>query len=163
MAIAVIPTTRCPTHASPPSPAASTTPQTSMPRVKGGVAMTAATPPRHRAMSPKFSDAAATATRTVPGAASGTGISSTATACAGSHLGGFIATAEANGGRVTYTIPGFLVIEDLVDGGGPVSQSVVDSLGAVSFASLPYPGGTGVAYPGIVAIAAGTSPPGYPL
>ena len=52
MAMAVMPTTRCPSHAAAPSPAASTTPQTSMPSVNGGVAITLATPPRQRAMSP---------------------------------------------------------------------------------------------------------------
>ena len=45
-----------------PAPAASTTPQTSMPIVKGTWPITLATVPRQRAMSPKLSDAADTAT-----------------------------------------------------------------------------------------------------
>ena len=56
-----------PTHSSPPSPAASTTPHTSMPMVNGTWPITLATVPRQRAMSPKLSDAADTVTRTSPG------------------------------------------------------------------------------------------------
>jgi len=76
-------TTRRPTQFSAPSPADSTTPHTSIPNVKGGWAMTLATPPRQRAMSPKLSEAADTATRTSPGPASGTGTSMTSMASAG--------------------------------------------------------------------------------
>ena len=82
----VMPTTRWPTHSSAPGPAASTVPQTSMPRVNGGWAMTAATPPRQRAMSPKLSEAALTATRTWPAPGSGTSTSCTSTTSAGSPL-----------------------------------------------------------------------------
>ena len=82
----VMPTTRRPTHSSAPGPAASTVPQTSMPRVNGGWAMTAATPPRQRAMSPKLSEAALTATRTWPAPGSGASTSCTSTTAAGSPL-----------------------------------------------------------------------------
>ena len=82
----VMPTTRWPTHSSAPGPAASTVPHTSMPSVNGGWAMTAATPPRQRAMSPKLSEAALTATRTWPAPGSGTSTSCTSTTSAGSPL-----------------------------------------------------------------------------
>ena len=62
-----IPTTRRPTHSSSPAPAASTTPAMSMPRVNGGSGVTAATPPRQRATSPKLSEPAATRTSASPG------------------------------------------------------------------------------------------------
>ena len=58
-AVLVMATTRLPSHGSAPSPAASTTPQTSMPSVKGGGVGTDTSFPRHRSMSLKFSDAAA--------------------------------------------------------------------------------------------------------
>ena len=48
--------------------------------------MTAATPPRQRAMSPKLSEAALTATRTWPAPGSGTSTSCTSTTSAGSPL-----------------------------------------------------------------------------
>ena len=57
-AVLVMATTRLPTQACAPSPAASTTPQTSMPRVKGGGVGTETRFPRHRSMSLKFNDAA---------------------------------------------------------------------------------------------------------
>ena len=60
--------------------------------------------------------------------------------------------AEASGMTVRYGFPAFLVVENFIDGGGPVAQSVADtSAGAGSFASLPYPGETAVAAPGTAA------------
>ena len=59
-AFLVMATTRLPSHDSAPSPAASTTPQTSMPSVKGGGVGTETRLPRQRSMSLKFSDAALT-------------------------------------------------------------------------------------------------------
>jgi len=57
--------------------------------------------------------------------------------------------AQASGMYVRYGIPGFLVVENFLDGGGPVAQSLADtSSGAGSFASLPYPGETAIAGPG---------------
>jgi hypothetical protein len=57
--------------------------------------------------------------------------------------------AQASGMYIRYGIPGFLVVEDFLDGGGPVAQSLADtSAGAGSFASLPYPGETAIAGPG---------------
>jgi hypothetical protein len=57
--------------------------------------------------------------------------------------------AQASGLYIRYGIPGFLVVENFLDGGGPVAQSLADtSSGAGSFASLPYPGETAIAGPG---------------
>ena len=57
--------------------------------------------------------------------------------------------AQASGMYIRYGIPGFLVVENFIDGGGPVAQSLADtSAGAGSFASLPYPGETAIAGPG---------------
>jgi hypothetical protein len=53
---------------------------------------------------------------------------------------GLIGLATAQGVRVTYNVPGYLVIETLVDGGGPIAQSKLDTSGSyVGFGSLPYP------------------------
>jgi hypothetical protein len=80
---------------------------------------------------------AAVATGAVPGAAQ--------TAATQAATGG----AQASGMYVRYGIPGFLVVENFLDGGGPVAQSLADtSSGAGSFASLPYPGETAIAGPG---------------
>ena len=70
-AFLVMATTRWPSHDSAPSPAASTTPQTSMPSVNGGGVGTETSLPRQRSMSLKLSDAARTLTRTSPGPGSG--------------------------------------------------------------------------------------------
>lgn len=74
-------------------------------------------------------------------------------------------TAVAEGLRVTYTVPDFLVASELMDGGGPVSQAFTDTAGkSVAFASLPYPGENGIAAPGIMAVLLGRPVPfAYPL
>lgn len=80
------------------------------------------------------------------------------------ELPGFRAVALAEGGRVTFSVPGFAVVEDIIDGGGPVSQAVVDGHGASSFASLPYPGETALAFPGLfTAVTDQSLPAGYPF
>lgn len=70
---------------------------------------------------------------------------------------GFVARALAQGGRFTFGSPGFLIVEDYIDGGGPVAQATLDSTGSSkSFGSLPYPGELGIAGPGTAAgVAAG--------
>src|SRR5882762_677870 len=75
----------------------------------------------------------------------------------------FVGTAAASGGRVSFVVPGQFAVEEIVDGGGPVAQSRLDALGGDSFASLPYPGGSAVAYQGLFAVATGVSSPfAYP-
>jgi len=77
----------------------------------------------------------------------------------------FGASASADGVRVTVSAPGFLVVEDFVDGGGPSAGAVLDSLGtSEAFASLPYPGETAVAFPGLVSVLTQQSVPfAYPF
>jgi hypothetical protein len=77
----------------------------------------------------------------------------------------FQAGASANGVRVQYTVPGFILLEKFVDGGGPVAQSELASGDVVrAFASNPYPGDTVVSAGGLVAFATGLpAPPDYPL
>ena len=84
------------------------------------------------------------------------------TAADGRDLAG---KAVAFGGRMTYTVPEFLVASELADGGGPVAESFVDTAGkATSFASLPYPGETGIAGPAILGFLAGQNIPfSYPF
>jgi hypothetical protein len=73
--------------------------------------------------------------------------------------------AVAEGMRVTYTVPDFLVAQELMDGAAPVSQAFTDTAGrSVAFASLPYPGENGIAAPGILAVLLGRPVPfAYPL
>jgi hypothetical protein len=76
-----------------------------------------------------------------------------------------VATASAQGIRATYTVPDYVAVATLFDGGGPVSEAIGDSTGrAVTFASLPYPSETAVFFPGVMANATGVQPPaGYPF
>lgn len=77
---------------------------------------------------------------------------------------GFAAVASAQGGRFTFSVPGFAVVEDVVDGGGPVSQAAVDAAGSTAFASLPYPGDSAIAFPGLFNAVTGQPFPGaYPF
>jgi hypothetical protein len=73
------------------------------------------------------------------------------------------ALATAQGVRTSLTIPGFLLVESVFDGGGPVAQAVLDSAGGAGFASLPYPGETAMAVPGLIAAGGGPALPTYPL
>lgn len=78
----------------------------------------------------------------------------------------FTAQAEASGMYVQYGIPGFLPVDQFIDGGGPVSQATYGTDGTSrSFASLPYPGSTAVGYPGVFALVTEGAlvPPGYPF
>jgi hypothetical protein len=75
----------------------------------------------------------------------------------------FVAVAEANGMLVRYGIPGFLAVDNFIDGGGPSSQALLADATATSFASLPYPGSAGVGYPGLFNLVTGQTPPGYPF
>jgi hypothetical protein len=76
-----------------------------------------------------------------------------------------VLVASAQAIRVTYTVPDYVAVADLLDGGGPVSQVVGDTGGrSVAFASLPYPGETAVFGPGTLAAATGQpAPAAYPF
>jgi hypothetical protein len=78
---------------------------------------------------------------------------------------GLIGTASAQGFRMTYGVPQFVIVEEFIDGGGPIAQSVVDTSGrSIAFASLPYPGANGIAAPGVASLVTGQSVPlSYPF
>jgi hypothetical protein len=79
-------------------------------------------------------------------------------------LGNYTGFATASGARVTLIVPGEYAVEEVVDAGGPLTQARLGAGTADSFASLPYPGGTAVAYQGLLAIATGISSPfAYPF
>lgn len=75
------------------------------------------------------------------------------------------ALASAEGVRVSFGAPGFAAVDTFIDGGGPISQSVIDGLGnSQAFAALPYPGDLAISGPGLVAGLTGLpSPPAYPF
>jgi hypothetical protein len=75
------------------------------------------------------------------------------------------AYALAEGVRIGNGMPGFLIVEQFVDGGGPVAETLTNALGVSrAFASLPYPGDNAITGPGTAAGLAGTpSPPAYPF
>ena len=77
----------------------------------------------------------------------------------------FSASATADGGRLAFLVPGASVSDQIIDGGGPVAQADLDSLGSSrAFASTPYPGELGVIGPGIVAsLINAPQPPPYPF
>jgi hypothetical protein len=79
--------------------------------------------------------------------------------------GTFEARATAEGGRMGLTVPGFAVVEQIIDGGGPVADARTDVLGnSKAFASLPYPGENGINGPSNVTGLAGLpTPPPYPF
>lgn len=76
-----------------------------------------------------------------------------------------VAKASAQGVRAVYTIPDYVVVSQIFDGGGPVTQAEADSTGrAISFAALPYPGENAIAAPGVLSVALGRSVPlAYPF
>jgi hypothetical protein len=74
----------------------------------------------------------------------------------------FSGVASADGIRFTTSAPGFLVVEDYVDGGGPTAQAAVSDIeGNRGFASVPYPGELAIAGPGLFAVATGQQFPGH--
>ena len=79
-------------------------------------------------------------------------------------LGNYTGIASASGARMTLIVPGEYAVEEVIDAGGPLAQSRLGAGAADSFASFPYPGGTAVAYQGLLAIATGISSPfAYPF
>ncbi len=100
----------------------------------------------------------------VPLMAGGLALTASVSGAAPTPEGGFAAVASASGGRVTFSVPGFAVVEDVIDGGGPVSQAAVDAGGSTGFASLPYPGESAIAFPGLFNAVSGQPFPGaYPF
>ena len=79
--------------------------------------------------------------------------------------GALLGTATATGSRGTYTVPNFLIVSTIFDGGGPISQAVFNTSGdATGFGSLPYPGDTAVNAPGLLSVATGKPiPVSYPF
>jgi hypothetical protein len=77
----------------------------------------------------------------------------------------FSGVASADGVRISTSAPGFLVVEDFVDGGGPTAQAAVSEVeGNRGFASVPYPGDLAIAGPGLFAVATGQQfPAHYPF
>jgi hypothetical protein len=75
-----------------------------------------------------------------------------------------VATASAQGIRVSYTVPDLFVVSQFIDGGGPIAQATVDTTGrAIGFGSAPYPGENGVSVPGLLTFATGVPVPPYPF
>lgn len=76
-----------------------------------------------------------------------------------------VGTANASGIRTSYDFPGFLVVDQFYDVGGPVAQADVNSSGAgTAFASFPYPGDTIVNAPALANVGTGQAFPfTYPL
>ena len=71
-----------------------------------------------------------------------------------------VAKASAQGVRAVYTIPDYVVVSQIFDGGGPVTQAEADSTGrATAFAALPYPGENAITAPGLLSAAFGRSVP----
>ena len=77
----------------------------------------------------------------------------------------YAASAEAEGLRVTFEAPQFLVVSTLFDAANPISQATLESTGVSrAFASAPYPGDLVVTAPGTLAAFGGPSlPVAYPF
>lgn len=75
------------------------------------------------------------------------------------------ASAAADGARLSVTVPGATVVDQVIDGGGPTAQAAVDSLGNSSaLAAQPYPGELAIIGPGLGASLIGApQPPAYPF
>lgn len=124
---------------------------------------------RRRGAGPARKIAAATLVTTLTPAVAAFGIAPAFGAengenAAGLGAGTFNGKASADGIRATIALRDYLIVENFVDGGGPTAQAMLDSLGeSTAFSSLPYPGATGVAFPGLVATLSGKSVPSYPF
>ena len=79
-------------------------------------------------------------------------------------LSSYKGQASAYAAYVLFALPRFLIIENLVNGGGPTAQAGLDSLGSsTGFASFPYPGDLAVAAPGLASTLSGKPVPTYPF
>jgi hypothetical protein len=69
--------------------------------------------------------------------------------------------------RVSVLVPGYLLVEQVVDSGIPAAQAVVDSIDSTAYAGYPYPGSDTLGAYGLVATTGhgqtGQSVPDYPL
>ena len=64
----------------------------------------------------------------------------------------------ANGVHVTVATPNFVVVDRLIDGGGPTAQAALSALeGPTAFAAQLYPGELAIAFPGLLRVV------GFPL
>ena len=81
------------------------------------------------------------------------------------QAGVFRTTAAADGMRITYAAPGYLLFNTLADLGAPTAQVLVDGFGnSTGFASDPYPGDTVGGAPGLLkGSGAPEAIPDYPL
>jgi hypothetical protein len=80
--------------------------------------------------------------------------------------GTFQATAAASGARVSVVVPHAPLSDRVADFGGPVAQSIVDSIGESSaYASFPFPGAGPATSPALVRGASGGQlpVPDYPM
>jgi hypothetical protein len=67
-------------------------------------------------------------------------------------VAGFGASSSAFGARVSVTISKAPLVPNIVDGGGPMAQTTLDSLGtSMSLAAFPYPGDVVLNLPGLLA------------
>jgi hypothetical protein len=75
------------------------------------------------------------------------------------------AGAAADGARLSVTVPGATVVDQIIDGGGPTAQAELNSLGGSSaLAAQPYPGELAIIGPGLGASLIGApQPPAYPF
>jgi hypothetical protein len=65
---------------------------------------------------------------------------------------GYGASSSAFGARLSVTISKAPLVPNIVDGGGPLAQATLDSLGTrIALASYPYPGDVVLNLPGLVA------------
>ena len=84
---------------------------------------------------------------------------------AGAQSMRYQASAAADGARLSITVPGATVVDQIIDGGGPTAQAAIDSLGGSSaLAAQPYPGELAIIGPGLGASLIGApQPPAYPF
>ena len=119
---------------------------------------------RHRATTRRLAAAALVTVVTPAAATLGAPRAMAATTEDPIGSGTYSGRALADGIRATLSLKDYLIIEDFIDGGGPTAQAQLDSLGDSSaFSSLPYPGATAVAFPGLISTLSGKSVPGYPF
>jgi hypothetical protein len=93
------------------------------------------------------------------------GLTLAVTPPAGAQSIRYTASAAADGARLSVTVPGATVVDQIIDGGGPTAQAMASSLGSSSaLAAQPYPGELAIIGPGLGASLIGApQPPAYPF